>query len=205
MADGSDVTGLVRRVIEANGRLYRGWMELSLDYLRNVTEILDPEAEPSEGPSEGQSEPETERGAIVLEAVGGGEASGAFLLTNDLGRALTCQPVASSFMDPDGESTRQRMTFEPKSVRLEPGEQRVVHASLTMAKRLPAGVAHTGAISIKGMDGFSVPVVLRRREDVEGSPIDRVATEDTRTAKKRATKKAASKKATSKKKTTPST
>jgi hypothetical protein len=185
MADASDATGLVRRVLEANGRLYRGWIDLSLEYLRNVTEIVDPKPGPP-------PEPPHATGTLVLEAIGGETASAAFLMTNDLGRTLTCEPVASAFTGPDGASTRPKLTFEPSSVQLKPGEQRVIRTGLTIGAKLPAGVAYTGAINIKGMDGFAVPVVLRRREEPGGSPIDRAA-EPTPAREKAARRKGAKK------------
>ena len=211
MAEGGDVKELLGRVLEANARLYRGWVDLSLDYLRDVTQMLDPEQTSSDTSAEGSEAVEEDAGALVLEGMGGESARAAFLLTNDLGRPLKCEPVASSFTGPDEAATRPKVSFEPKSVELAPGEQRVVQAIVKVGKRLPAGVAYTGAISIKGMDGFSVPVVLRRRDDTPSSPIDRAAAEEPESnrpaatqspTKKRAPKKsAASRKRTAKKKT----
>lgn len=169
MADQPDLSELVRRAMDANARFYQGWVNLSLEYFRGITEIFG-------GVQETISPPdsvETPAGAVVLEGEAGAEADGAFLVTNDLGRVLSCEFVATDFEDAEGNAVPARATFEPAKVDLEPGEQRVVRATVAIDNELEAGAAHTGVFGIKGMDGFSVPAVLRRTHSVQGSPIDR--------------------------------
>ena len=177
MAEGLDFSEIVRRTMEANVRFYRGWLDLTVEYFRGITDALDPEA-PTGEPDETGADAEPETGALVLEGEVGNRASGSFLVTNDLGRELTCELVTASLKGPDGKTVRPKVNFVPKSVRLEPGEQRVVQASVYVGKRLVAGDAYTGDVTIRGMEGFSIPLVLRRLHRVEGavgSPIDRVA------------------------------
>jgi hypothetical protein len=171
MADGLDLSELMRRTVQANARFYKGWVDLSLEYFRGITEIFGGAAE-----SAAQAETlETGAGALVLEGEADTAASGAFLVTNDLGRTIRCELVATEFKDSDGNAIAARTSFEPAAFDLAPGEQRVVRATLPIDGKLAAGVAYAGAFAIKGMDGFSVPAVVRRQHRVEESPIDRVA------------------------------
>jgi len=163
MAEGLDLSEIVRRTVQANARFYKGWLDLSLEYFRGISEIFGSTQETA--PVE--AEPET--GVLVLEGEEGTEARGAFLVTNDLGRTLSCELVASEFADPDGARIRAKANFEPAIVQLAPGEQRVVEAVIAVDGRLAAGVGYTGEFAVKGMDGFAVPVVLRRLHRIEES------------------------------------
>jgi len=171
MADGLDLSELMRRTVQANARFYKGWVDLSLEYFRGITEIFG--GVPTSGTQ--AEELETGAGALVLEGEAGAAASGAFLVTNDLGRTIRCELVATEFKDSDGNTIAAKATFEPAAFDIAPGEQRVVRATLPIDSKLTAGVAYAGAFAIKGMDGFSVPAVVRRQHRVEDSPIDRVA------------------------------
>jgi hypothetical protein len=161
MAEGLDLSDVFRRTVQANARFYQGWVDLSLEYFRGLTEIFGgAQVEP---PAE-TSQPDT--GVLVVEGEAGTAVSSAFLVTNDLGRKLTCELVATDFVGPGGTGVALRAAFEPPMVELAPGEQRVVQAVVSVDERLTPGAAYSGAFAIKGMDGFSVPVVVRRRHTV---------------------------------------
>jgi len=170
MADGLDLTEIVRRTVQANARFYKGWVDLSLEYFRGISEIFGVAEVPVAAE---ESDPGTDSGVLVLESEAGGEARGAFLVTNDLGRTMSCQLVASAFAEAGGSSVPVQPKFEPATLELAPGEQRVVQVAVTVDDRLSPGVAYTGEFSVKGMEGFAIPVVLRRRHQVDESPIDR--------------------------------
>ena len=207
MADGADLSELVRRTIEANTRFYQGWVNLSLEYWRGITEVFGG-VQTAVSDASGQAA-STVSDAVVLEAVEGSTASGAFLVTNDLGRTLKCKLVASGFEGADGDAAPAVVKFDPPSFSLEPGEQRVVRATVPIHRKLAAGVAYTGTFGLKGMEGFSVPVVLRKQHAVDVSPIDQLDApsktkpsktkpakkKSVKSAAKKATPKAASKKA----------
>jgi hypothetical protein len=195
MADGLDISELMRRTVQANARFYKGWVDLSLEYFRGITEIFGGAAA-SGSPAE---EFEAGAGALVLEGEADTAASGAFLVTNDLGRTIRCELVATAFKDSDGNSIAAKATFEPAAFDLAPGEQRVVRATLPIDNKLTAGVAYAGAFAIKGMDGFSVPAVVRRQHRVEVvSPIDRAAADaaDKRTTAEKTVAKPAARRTT---------
>lgn len=167
MADGLDVSEMMKRAVQANAKFYKGWMDLSLEYIRGLTGIIG-------GPSEtGDSMPEMDSGtgALILEGEAGALARGSFLVTNDLDRALSCAFVSSDFRDHANMVAPAAPVFDPPSVQLGAGEQRVIQVSITVSETLAPGVGYAGEFSIKGMDGFSVPVVLRRQHTAgESSP-----------------------------------
>ncbi len=169
MADGLDMSELLRRTVQANARFYKGWMDLSLEYMRGITEIFSGAESAPPPASAAAQEPEAGPGAIVVEAEEGTTVRCAFLVTNDLGRKLSCELYASDFTGPDGAPLAVAATFDPPKLELEPGEQRIVHALVPIDGRLDAGVAHTGSFAIRGLDGFSVPVVLRRRHGIDAA------------------------------------
>lgn len=197
MADGLDLSEMVRRTVQANARFYKGWLDLSLEYFRGISEIFGGPV--SGAPASAVAETDTGAGVLVLEGEEGATVRGAFLVTNDLGRNVMCELVTSEFADSSGASVRAKTTFEPPRVQLAPGAQRVVTAAIVIDGRLAAGVAYTGEFSIKGMDGFAVPVVLRRQHGIEepsdkpGQPANTTPTSNKPSAKPAATAKPAAK------------
>jgi hypothetical protein len=162
MADNPDVTEILRRTVQANARFYKGWVDLSLEYWRGIGEIFG--VAPTPGFTEAAEEADEGGGGglLVLEAETGATARGAFLVTNDLGRNVRCELVASELSGPRGAKLRTPVTFDPANLELAPGQQSVVTATVPVEDRLIPGAAYTGTVSIRGMDGFSVPFVLRR-------------------------------------------
>ncbi|MEO8621064.1 MAG: hypothetical protein ABI625_08355 [bacterium] len=167
MADTTGLADIVKRTAQANAKFYKGWMDLSLEYMRGISGIF--------GGAVGSTMPTQEMdagtGALVLESEAGAAASGTFLVSNDLERAVSCKFVASDFKDPQGKSTYARTTFDPAGLELAPGEQRVVQVSILMDDTLTPGVGYAGEISISGMEGFAVPVVLRRQHTVDDGSV----------------------------------
>lgn len=161
MADGLDVSEMMKRAVQANAKFYKGWMDLSLEYIRGISEIIGgPIAE-----SEPEPTPETDAGtgALILEGEAGVMARGSFLVTNDLERTVSCAFVSSDFRDHANSVAKAAPTFDPPAVQLGAGEQRVIQVSMMVNDTLAPGVGYAGEFSIKGMDGFAVPVVLRRQ------------------------------------------
>lgn len=173
MADALNLSDVVQAMMEANAKFYRGWVNLSVEYLRGLTAVLGGTRDAT--PTTASLEPDA--GAIVLEGEAGDTVQGAFLLMNDLGRPLSCKPVATSFRDANGREVVAHIEFAPAAVELQPGEQCVISATTAVDATLDAGVAYSGTIGIKGMKGFTVPAVLRRTHAPTASPIDRAAAE----------------------------
>ncbi|MEP7347780.1 MAG: hypothetical protein ABI877_21095, partial [Gemmatimonadaceae bacterium] len=167
MADSTGLSDIVRRAAQANAKLYKGWMDLSLDYLRGLSEIFSG----ATSPTAPVQEMDSGAGALVLEGEVGRLVRGSFLVSNDLERPVSCDFVSSDFKDPAGASLYAKADFDPPSLELGPGEQRVVRVAIAIDDSLSPGVGYAGEISIRGMDGFAVPVVLRRQHRVDESPV----------------------------------
>jgi hypothetical protein len=164
MAEGINLSELVKRTAQANAKFYKGWMDLSMEYFRGISGILGGAAESMREPVQ---ETDAGAGALVIEGEAGTLVRGTFLVSNDLERATSCRFVASDFKDPNGVSVRSKVSFDPPALELGPGEQRVVSVSIAMDDSLNPGVGYAGEISISGMEGFAVPVMLRRQHRVD--------------------------------------
>jgi hypothetical protein len=164
MADGLELSELVRRTVQANAKLYKGWVDLSLEYFRGISEIFGGFPDSASSPT-----PEMDAGAgvLVMEGEDGATVHSAFLVTNDLGRVINCEFVATDFADPAGATVRTKVAFDPPAVQLAPGEQRVIQVAIPIDPELVPGVGYSAEASIKGMEGFAVPLVVRRQHRVE--------------------------------------
>ncbi|MCC6316996.1 MAG: hypothetical protein IT361_04820 [Gemmatimonadaceae bacterium] len=167
MADSAELTEVARRLVQANARLYKGWLDLSMEYVRGVSEIL--AGAPPGGTSAGSpvTEVEGSAGALVIEGEAGKVVKGSFLVTNDLGRAVTCSFAGSDFRDARGAAVAARTTFSPAAVTLAPGEEQVVEVEVAVDDAFAAGVGYAGEVTIKGLDGMAVPIVVRRLHPVD--------------------------------------
>lgn len=207
MAESPEVSEILRRTVQANASLYKGWVDLSLDYWRRVGEIFGVATPAGLGAAGFQSTEPFEDdaagdGVLELEGDVGTSARGAFLVTNDLGRNLKCAFVASGLSGPRGATAKAQVSFEPASVELAPGEQAVVQAVVSVDEQLAPGAAYTGTVSIRGMEGFSVPFVLRRTHSIEeaeraagGQDVDADAPDAVRPGAKKAAATGSAKKA----------
>ncbi len=170
MADGLDMSEMMKRAVQANAKFYKGWMELTLEYVRGMSAVLGGEPEQAQP----IAEMDASAGALVLEGEAGETVRGAFLVTNDMGRTLACEFVSSTFNDSLGARVAAKPMFDPPRIELGPGEQRVIQVTMTIDPALTAGVGFAGEFSVAGMDGFAVPVVLRRlhRADEVATVVD---------------------------------
>lgn len=163
MADGIDMSEMMKRAVQANAKFYKGWMDLTLEYVRGMSAILGGEPEQATP----VAEMDASAGALVMEGEAGETARGAFLVTNDLGRTLSCEFVSSPFNDALGARFGAKPVFDPPRIELAPGEQRVVKVAMAIDPAMSAGVGYSGEFSIAGMDGFAVAVVMRRLHPAE--------------------------------------
>lgn len=163
MAEGVDFSDLMRRAVQANARFYKGWLDLSFEYFRTISGVLGTEMETTTS----VQEVDTGGGALVLEGEAGKMVSGSFLVSNDMDKPVSTAFAGSDFKDPRGASVAARTSFEPSALQLAPGEQKIVQVSIYIDDKLSPGVGYAGEISIKGMEGFTVPVVLRRQHTLD--------------------------------------
>ncbi|MBC7894951.1 MAG: hypothetical protein H7066_06040 [Cytophagaceae bacterium] len=174
MAEGVDFSELMKRAVQANAKFYKGWLDLSFEYFRTISGVLGTETETNTP----VQEVDTGAGALVLEGEAGTMVHGSFLVSNDMDKPITAAFSGSDFRDPRGASVAAKTSFEPTSLQLAPGEQKVVQVSIHIDDTLSAGVGYAGEISMKGLEGFTVPVVLRRQHSVDRVADDLVSADD---------------------------
>src|SRR5690242_10933912 len=127
MADGPDLTEIVRRAAQVNAKFYKGWMDLSLEYLRGLSGVVSGTTPFATPPVQ---EMDAGAGALVLEGEAGAPVRGSFLVSNDLERPVSCKFVATDFKDPNGASVRAKVAFDPAGLELKPGEQRTIQVAI---------------------------------------------------------------------------
>jgi hypothetical protein len=105
---------------------------------------------------------------MVLEAPAGEVAVGAFLVENALRERTEAVVRASAFVAADGAAVVPELVYEPPVVTLEPGQQAVVRVGARIPGDLRAGNDYAGELSVPGLPGTRIPVVLRRRVTGDG-------------------------------------
>jgi hypothetical protein len=157
---------LLRRAVDANLRYYEALGELSLDYLRVLRTLAGKaaQADPVGFPVAAPAAPAAQAPTLVLESEAGGTGIGAFLVQNLLDERISAPVNVSAFVAPDGREASVAVSLDPEVVTLEPGEQMLVRAGVRVDGDLEAGVGYRGEISVPGLTGTRVPVVVRRRD-----------------------------------------
>jgi hypothetical protein len=173
MADPVGLDQAWRRALEANARYYEALGQVTADYLRTLMGVLGELRLPArfglrEAPPAAPAPPPAPPAAMVLEAAAGQAAAGAFMVQNRLTQKVAAPVVASAFLDPSGHEARPLLAFEPDVVALEPGEQMLVRVTARIDDRLESGVAYRGEVTIPGLSGDRVQLVLRRRASANG-------------------------------------
>lgn len=154
--------------MEANTRYYEALGQVTVDYLKALVGVLGDVRLPTVGnarpaaPAQPAPQPEQPPAAMVLEAAAGKSAVGAFMVQNRLSQQVTAPVIASAFLDASGREAKPVLVFEPDVVSLEPGEQVLVRVTAAVDERLDAGASYRGEITIPGLSGDRVPIVVRR-------------------------------------------
>ncbi|MGB7553622.1 MAG: hypothetical protein WBM04_04565 [Candidatus Korobacteraceae bacterium] len=100
--------------------------------------------------------------AMVLEGEAGSRAFGLFVVENKLPKEVSTPVVVGPLVDPDGQEIPSVLRFEPGVITLAPGEQVVARVSAQISRGLAAGVRYQGEISIPGIAGARIPIIVRR-------------------------------------------
>jgi hypothetical protein len=184
-----DLTQALRRASEASLRYYQGWGQLTVDYVSSLVGLVGDltrssrpvathahDERPTSSlvrvePTPGRAVAVPQAPAMVLEAEFGGQAVGAFLVENRLAQRVSTPVVASTFVGPEGREVRPRLSLDPEIVTLEPGEQVLVRVVSLIDEQLEPGVTYRGSVSVPGLGGSNVRLVLRRHvADVAAVP-----------------------------------
>ncbi len=100
--------------------------------------------------------------AMVLEGEAGSRAFGLFVVENKLPKEVSTRVEVGPLVDSDGQEIPSVLRFEPGVITLAPGEQVVARVSAHINRGLAAGVRYQGEISIPGIAGARIPIIVRR-------------------------------------------
>ena len=118
-----------------------------------------PAAQRAAAPAVGLA-PRPESASLVLEAAGGHQATGAFLVENTLSRRVEQAVEAGQFANAAGAVADVPVVLAPDAVDLGPGEQVVVQVTAVVPETLDG--EHRGTLRVAGVPGAEMPVILRR-------------------------------------------
>ena len=173
MAEQPGLEQVWRRALEANARYYEALGQVTTDYLKALAGVLGDIKLPASlggraaapvAPAQAAPPPAPAPSAMVLEAPAGHTAVGAFMVQNRLSQRVAAPVVPSAFLDPSGMEVRPALAFEPDVVSLESGEQVLVRVTATIDDRLEPGVGYRGEVTVPGLSGDRIALVLRRRD-----------------------------------------
>jgi hypothetical protein len=160
----------VRRAFEANFRYYEALGRVTQEYWQALFGIFRelPLRVGDPGTARAAAPPPATgaiHGAptIVLEAEGGAEAGGVFLVENRLSRTVSTAAVGCSFADPSGRAIQPALRFVPGVVTLEPGGRTLVQVFATVSADLEPETPYRGEIRVPGLSEHGIPALLRRR------------------------------------------
>lgn len=105
---------------------------------------------------------------VLLEAAAGKSGLGVFLVENLTTEPVSAEIAVSPLSGPTGEQVPPALRFSPEKIALEPGDQVLVQVAAAVDEALEPGVRYRAEISIPGLSGVRVPIVVRRRLDGEG-------------------------------------
>lgn len=161
MADLSGINDLLRRAAKTNIGFYEDLVQISADYLKNLSTIFDEEQAPGATRSP-TTKPRTKKSSLVLEAEAGERAESFFVVENQLSRKVPAEIIASPIVDAKDEEVEQKLQFEPSSIDLEPGQRVIIQVIADIDQSLEPGVGYRGSITVPGLSDSPVAIVLRR-------------------------------------------
>jgi hypothetical protein len=153
-----------RRMAEANLNYYSGYAKLTREYIDELSDSFGGGRRTAVGGPLGAatSHSACPTPSMALEGKLGASPEATFMVENGLSHAVRSPLVASSFKGPDRRQHRLSLTFEPDEVDLAPGEHVLVRVSVPIEKALKPGSPYRGDITIPGLPGTQVGVVVQR-------------------------------------------
>jgi hypothetical protein len=129
--------------------------------------------------------------AILLEGKAGDTAVGFFVVENSLAHEISTPVEVSPLIAADGRQLQSALRFQPGTISLAAGEQVVAKVSAKIGRQLVVGERYEGEISVPGVAGARIPIVLQRNSDATKGKAGRSASKVSAkvAAKKRTTPK----------------
>lgn len=160
---------LLRDVVHAGLRYYARLGRLALRggvLLVPALRELRPEMVPAPAAASGGAPPPSlSRGdrTVLLEAPAGKPGLGVFLVENVTSAPVSAGIAVSALSGPGGEEAPLTLRFSPNTISLDPGDQVLVQMAAVIDDGLEPGARYRAEISIPGLSGVRVPIVVRRR------------------------------------------
>jgi hypothetical protein len=106
---------------------------------------------------------------VLLEPAAGKPGLGVFLVENLTADPVSAEIAVSPLSGPAGEQVAPALRFSPETIALEPGDQVLVQVAAAADEALEPGVRYRAEISIPGLSGIRVPIVVRRQPAADGA------------------------------------
>jgi hypothetical protein len=84
---------------------------------------------------------------------------------------VTTRIAVGPLVDPEGNEIPSVLRFEPGIITLAPGEQVVAKVSAHISRGLEAGVRYQGEISVPGIAGACIPIIVRRKPTTKSATV----------------------------------
>ena len=106
---------------------------------------------------------------VLLEAAAGKAGLGVFLVENLTAEPVSAEIAVSPLSGPAGEQAQPAFRFSPEKIALEPGDQVLVQVAAAIDETLEPECRYRAEISIPGLSGVRVPIVVRRQPGEDGA------------------------------------
>lgn len=160
MNEQNNLSEIFRRAMETNLKFYSGLLDLSVNYLKNVGEIIS--EIPGQVNSTASPAGETSSAAIVLEAAANDKVHAPLMVENDLPREVCAEVSISAFTDSNGVEHAVDIQSKPASMTLQPGEKTLIQIHAMISEDLEEGMSYRGFVTIPELSENSIPIVVRR-------------------------------------------
>lgn len=168
MADTPSLEQLWRRAVDAQLEYYRSIGQLSVEYARAALGVVRADrlsaapAPMAPAPAAAQATQPVAAPVLALEAEEGSWAVGMFVVENSTGALVSAPVELPALADADGRQVHGEVRFEPEVITLQPGEQTLVQIAVEVTRGLRRGVDYRGEVSVPGLTGTGIPLVVRR-------------------------------------------
>ena len=179
MADAPSLEQLWRRAVDAQLEYYRSVGQLTVEFARAALGVVRtdratpaPALPVSAAPAAQAAQVAQPVAApvLALEAEEGSWAVGMFVVENSTGTLVSAPVELPVLADAGGRKVHGEVRFEPEVITLQPGEQTLVQIAVEVTRGLRRGVDYRGEVSVPGLTGTRIPLVVRRLAAARPAP-----------------------------------
>jgi len=163
----------LKSALDISLRYYGGLLQLSTGYLQSLGALLarQEHGPAAAGPAAGAAPAAAASAArpappfppLLLAAIAGREATASFAVENTLSRPVTAR------LEVRGAGPAARLVPHPELVALDPGEQCVVQARVTIDADMPLGQDLLGELAVPELASRTIPFVIRRLPEADAA------------------------------------